>query len=68
MISNITLIGAGNLATQLGLCLKEKKIKINQVYSKSLISAKTLSKKINCDFTNQINKIEIIDKLTMINY
>ena len=50
MISNITLIGAGNLATQLGLCLKEKKIKINQVYSKSLISAKTLSKKLNCVF------------------
>ena len=65
MIDNITLIGSGNLATQIGIAFKEKKIKINQVYSRTINSAKKLGKKLNCDFTNKIDKIHI-DKLGVI--
>ena len=59
MIDNITLIGAGNLATQIGIAFKEQKIKINQVYSRSINSAKKLGEKLNCDFTNEIDKVHI---------
>ena len=65
MIDNITLIGSGNLATQIGIAFKEKKIKINQVYSRTINSAKKLGKKLNCDFTNKIDKVHI-DKLGVI--
>ena len=36
----VTLIGAGNVATQLGKALKKAGIIINQVYSHTEISAK----------------------------
>ncbi|GHV23820.1 hypothetical protein FACS189428_7650 [Clostridia bacterium] len=36
---NISLIGAGNVATQLGIALQEKGYSIVQVYSRSLASA-----------------------------
>ncbi len=59
MINNITLIGSGNLATQIGLAFKKSGIKINQVYSKDIKNAKKLSKKLKCKFTNKIQEIEI---------
>lgn len=43
----ITLIGAGNLATQLGLALKEKGHKFLQVYSKTTLSAENLADKLD---------------------
>lgn len=46
---DITLIGAGNLATQLGLALHEKGHRIVQVYSRTMKSAGTLASKIDAE-------------------
>ena len=59
MINNVTLIGSGNLATQIGIAFKQSKITINQVYSKDIKNAKKLSGKLKCKFTNNIKEIEI---------
>ncbi len=53
----IVLIGAGNVATQLGLSLKRSKHTILQVYSKHNTSAITLAKKLNCESTDLPKKI-----------
>lgn len=54
---NITLIGAGNVATQLGLALVKSNHSIIQVYSKKRSSAAVLGKLLNCDFTNSVREI-----------
>ncbi|MDH8701909.1 putative short-subunit dehydrogenase-like oxidoreductase (DUF2520 family) [Dysgonomonadaceae bacterium PH5-43] len=53
----ITLIGAGNVATHLGKALKERGFLIQQVYSRTLQSAKELGLTLNVAFTNDINYI-----------
>ncbi len=53
----ICLIGAGKLATQLGLALSEKGHQIVQVWSRTLKSAADLASKLNCDFTSEISSI-----------
>jgi predicted short-subunit dehydrogenase-like oxidoreductase (DUF2520 family) len=60
---NITLIGAGNLATRLGICLKSNNHNIVQVYSRTEESAKKLGDILETDFTNnaaEINTISVI--------
>lgn len=55
----IIIIGAGNVATQLGLALKKSKHTIVQVYSKHKSSASKLAKSLKCDysyFPEKINK------------
>ena len=47
MIENVVLIGAGNLATQLAQALNEKGIRVKQVYSRKIESAKQLADKVN---------------------
>ena len=54
---NITFIGAGNVATHLGLAFKKEKHTIIQVFSRTENSAKQLAKKLSCDFTTDIQKI-----------
>ncbi|MBO7337890.1 MAG: DUF2520 domain-containing protein [Paludibacteraceae bacterium] len=54
----VTLIGAGNLATQLALALHERGIKINQVYSRTNESAKTLADLVCAKHTTCANDIE----------
>lgn len=58
MIESIVIIGAGNLATQLGLALLEKNISIVQVYSRNVKSAKSLAEKLKADFTTELSKIK----------
>jgi len=58
MIEKIVIIGAGNLATQLALALTEKGIHIQQIYSRTLESAKELADKLSTDFTNDLSQIE----------
>ncbi len=60
----IVLIGAGNLATNLGVALKAIDCNIVQVYSRTMASAQTLADMIkdgsadgNCDFTDEISNI-----------
>ena len=53
----VTLIGAGNLATQLGLALHERGIRVMQVYSRTEKSAKTLAERIGADYTTDAKDI-----------
>jgi predicted short-subunit dehydrogenase-like oxidoreductase (DUF2520 family) len=57
MIEKVTIIGAGNLATQLALALDEKGIRIQQVYSRNAESAKELAEKVHADFTNDLSTL-----------
>lgn len=54
----IVLIGAGNVATQLGIALTESKHTIVQVYSKQRSSSETLAKLLKCEHTNIPEKID----------
>lgn len=54
----IVLIGAGNVATQLGLTLKEAKHTIIEVYSKHRSSSSTLAKLLKCEHTHVPEKID----------
>lgn len=53
-IKQIVLIGAGNLATQLGLALHKAGFDIIQVYSRTEISAKTLAQQVDATFTTDL--------------
>lgn len=53
----ICLIGAGNLATQLGIALSEKGHQIVQIWSRTSNSAAELASKLNCDYTTEISSI-----------
>lgn len=57
MIENVVIIGAGNLATQLALALNEKGIGIVQVFSRKTESARTLAKRVNAGFTNELSRL-----------
>jgi predicted short-subunit dehydrogenase-like oxidoreductase (DUF2520 family) len=54
----IVIIGAGNVATQLGLALKKSKQTIVQVYSKHQTSASVLAKSLKCKYTNSPETID----------
>ena len=60
-MKNIILLGSGNVATHLGIALKNSNYNILQVYSKSIENAKLLSKKLDADFTNDLNKLKLAD-------
>ncbi len=53
----VVFIGSGNVATQLGLALKEKGVIIKQVYSKSYTNAEILAKKLDAEATSDIADI-----------
>ena len=54
----IVLIGAGNVATHLGIALRKSKQEIVQVYSRSESSARQLAGALKCPFTADVNNIE----------
>lgn len=54
----IVILGAGNVATQLGLVLKKSKHTIIQVYSKHKSSASKLAHSLDSDYTNSPEKID----------
>lgn len=54
---NIVLIGAGNLATNLGRSLKQKGYPIVQVYSRTDMSARTLANLLETSWTTSIEQI-----------
>jgi predicted short-subunit dehydrogenase-like oxidoreductase (DUF2520 family) len=56
--TKIILIGAGNVATQLGLALKVSGYRISQVYSKTKSSAETLSKKLKASAITDLKKVD----------
>jgi predicted short-subunit dehydrogenase-like oxidoreductase (DUF2520 family) len=53
----LSLIGAGNLATHLGLALIEKNHQIIQVFSKTEKHASLLGNRLKCSFTNNLSEI-----------
>lgn len=53
----ICLIGAGNLATQLGMVLKEKGHTIVQVWSRTNKSASELAVKLDCQYTTTLTAL-----------
>lgn len=55
-ILNITLIGAGNLATNLGLALKGAGHNIVCVYSRTEQSASILAQRLGCPWTNLVDE------------
>ena len=63
MIQNITLIGAGNLATQLGRGLKNAGLSIRQVFSRTEESAATLAAVLDCPHTTSLMDIQLSDLL-----
>ena len=60
-MKNIILLGSGNVATHLGIALKNSNYTITQVYSKSLENAKVLANKLDAPFTNNLTKIKSAD-------
>ena len=62
----ITLIGAGNLATQLGIALKAKRFEIAQVYSRTKASASLLAKKLKAEAIIDLSAINTSSDLYII--
>jgi predicted short-subunit dehydrogenase-like oxidoreductase (DUF2520 family) len=57
MIEKVTLIGAGNLSTQLGKAFNSAGVKVVQVYSRTEESAKELAILLGCPFTSSLNNL-----------
>lgn len=53
----IVFVGAGNLATQLALSLKEAGHEILQVYSRTIVSATALASQLNCNATDSLEQV-----------
>lgn len=53
----VVFIGSGNVATQLGLALKEKGAIIKQVYSRSFSNAEKLARKLDAEPVSEISEI-----------
>jgi len=66
MIQQVTLIGAGNLATQLGKALLKAGVKIIQVYSRTEKAARGLAVVLNTDYTNESEKINLSADLVLV--
>ena len=60
-MKNIILIGSGNVATHLGINLKNNKFNIVQVISSTLKNAETLATKLDSDFSNNISDLKKAD-------
>ena len=60
-MKNIILLGSGNVATHLGIALKNSNYTIVQVYSKSIENAKVLANKLDAQFTNNLSKLKSSD-------
>ena len=56
-IQNIVLIGAGNVATHLGLAIQNTGRQIIQVYSRKEVTARVLAEKLKTDFTVDLKTI-----------
>ncbi|MES2691071.1 MAG: Rossmann-like and DUF2520 domain-containing protein [Bacteroidota bacterium] len=56
-IQSIVILGSGNVATVLGMALKEAGLTIACVYSRNMAHAKTLANQLQTAFTNQLHAI-----------
>ena len=60
-MKNITIVGSGNLATNLAIELNKKKFNIVEIYSRSESSAIKLSEIINSTYTTSLNNLKKTD-------
>ena len=60
-MKDIILVGSGNVATHLGIALKNCNYTIVQVYSRSIENAKKLAQQLNTDFTNDLTQLKTAD-------
>lgn len=60
-MKSISLIGSGNVATHLGLALKENNYQITQVFSRTLINAKKLAGMLNAEAINNLSALKTVD-------
>ncbi|MDD5508622.1 MAG: DUF2520 domain-containing protein [Bacteroidales bacterium] len=56
-ISHVVLIGAGNIATHLASHLMNSKLKLDQIWSRTESSARTLGEKVQTPFTTSLDSI-----------
>lgn len=61
MIKSVSLVGAGNLATQLGLALKKAGIPLKQVYSRTEKSARELGELLECSYLTELENLKPSD-------
>lgn len=63
----VTLIGSGNLATNLGHALKEAKVEILQIYSRTEANAKRLATELGVEaYTEQISEINSLSDVYVV--
>tara|TARA_B100000900_G_scaffold298919_1_gene257432 strand:+ start:7122 stop:7895 length:774 start_codon:yes stop_codon:yes gene_type:complete len=60
-MKKISIIGSGNVATNLALSLKENFFCIHQIYSRNIENAKQLANLVNSKYTSKIAEIEKVD-------
>lgn len=53
----VVLLGAGNMATNLGCALREAHCAIVQVYSRTMASASCLAEQLDCDATDSLDSL-----------
>jgi len=58
-IEKIVIIGAGNVATNLGLALHNNGLKILQIVNRSLANAALLAEKVNATYTQAVEEIDV---------
>ena len=60
MIKKISILGSGNMATQLSLAFLKINIQIDQIISRNKQTGKLLAKQINTTFSDNINSLKFI--------
>lgn len=61
MIKEITIIGSGNIATQLGIALHKANFIIKQIISRNPITGKVLAQELQSQFVNSLSMIQEAD-------
>ncbi|GHT79579.1 hypothetical protein AGMMS50262_23440 [Bacteroidia bacterium] len=57
LTNSVVLVGAGNVATHLGLALRANGFSVEQVYSRTIASAETLGKQLNASYTDRLDEL-----------
>lgn len=57
MIKNIVMVGAGSVATHMGMSLSDAGYAIKMVYSRTIQSAEELGDHLGCEVTNEISEL-----------
>ena len=64
-IQRITLVGAGNVGHNFGLAFRQAGYLIHEIYSRSQDSAIKLSNRLNCNFTTDLQQLDLDLKINL---